>query len=83
MTAISGLADPNHMIAAGFQGQLKKPFRPEQLVEEIKLVLTGLSLSSYPARLIWLEIFFNRFRPHHLVESLSCFSPVRPCFAMR
>jgi CheY-like chemotaxis protein len=39
MTAISGLADPNHMIAAGFQGQLKKPFRPEQLIEEIKLVL--------------------------------------------
>ena len=40
MTAISGLADPNHMIAAGFQGQLKKPFRPEQLIEEIKLVLS-------------------------------------------
>jgi CheY-like chemotaxis protein len=39
MTAISGLADPNHMIEAGFQGQLKKPFRPEQLIEEIKLVL--------------------------------------------
>jgi CheY-like chemotaxis protein len=39
MTAISGLADPNHMIAAGFQGQLKKPFRPEQLIEEIKLIL--------------------------------------------
>jgi CheY-like chemotaxis protein len=39
MTAISGLADPNHIIAAGFQGQLKKPFRPEQLIEEIKLAL--------------------------------------------
>ena len=37
MTAISGLAD--QMIAAGFQGELKKPFRPEQLIEEIKLVL--------------------------------------------
>jgi DNA-binding response OmpR family regulator len=39
MTAISGLADPNRMISAGFQGQLKKPFRPEQLIDEIKLVL--------------------------------------------
>jgi DNA-binding response OmpR family regulator len=39
MTAISGLADPNRMIAAGFQGQLKKPFRPDQLIDEIKLVL--------------------------------------------
>jgi hypothetical protein len=39
MTAIPGLTDPNHMIAAGFQGQLKKPFLPEQLIEEIKLVL--------------------------------------------
>ena len=41
MTAISGLADPNRMIAAGFQGQLKKPFRPDQLIDEIKLVLKG------------------------------------------
>ena len=39
MSAISGLADPIRMIAAGFQGQLKKPFRPDQLVDEIKLVL--------------------------------------------
>ena len=39
MTAISGLADPNRMVAAGFQGQLKKPFRPDQLVDEINLVL--------------------------------------------
>jgi DNA-binding response OmpR family regulator len=39
MTAIPGLTNPNHMIAAGFQGQLKKPFLPEQLIEEIKLVL--------------------------------------------
>jgi DNA-binding response OmpR family regulator len=39
MTAISGLADPMRMITAGFQGQLKKPFRPDQLVDEIKLVL--------------------------------------------
>jgi hypothetical protein len=29
------------MIAAGFQGQLKKPFRPDQLIDEIKLVLKG------------------------------------------
>jgi signal transduction histidine kinase len=36
-----GLADPNRMIAAGFQGQLKKPFRPDQLIDEIKLVLKG------------------------------------------
>jgi signal transduction histidine kinase len=36
-----GLADPNRMIAAGFQGQLKKPFRPDQLIDEIKLVLRG------------------------------------------
>ena len=41
MTAISGLADPNRMIAAGFQGQLEKPFRPDQLVDEIKLALRG------------------------------------------
>lgn len=39
MTAISGLADPIRMTAAGFQGQLKKPFRPDQLVDEINLVL--------------------------------------------
>ena len=39
MTAISGLTDPNDMMAVGFQGQLKKPFRPEQLIEEIKSVL--------------------------------------------
>ena len=39
MTAISVLADPNRMTAAGFQGQLKKPFLPDQLVDEIKLVL--------------------------------------------
>ena len=28
------------MIAAGFQGQLKKPLLPEQLIEDIRLVLT-------------------------------------------
>lgn len=41
MTARSGLVDPNDMIAAGFQGQLKKPFLPEQLIEEIKSVLSN------------------------------------------